>query len=192
MSLPSEVVTGELSRLRSIMMRRISATLTNGRYVLGPGRMTRSTSRSASPRSSAARSSPSTTRVRLTTTQASHPAATARSRTSPSRSPGGDSGVKSEMRLAGTRRRQREETPADMADTAEDDHQEQAKAHGPSLRKERNAAWWSWLSALSSGGLPVGMQIVGRRYADADVFAASAAFERLRPWAETYQRCRLA
>lgn len=36
-------------------------------------------------------------------------------------------------------------------------------------------------------GLPVGMQIVGRRYADADVFAASAAFERLRPWAATYQ-----
>lgn len=36
-------------------------------------------------------------------------------------------------------------------------------------------------------GLPVGMQIVGRRYADADVFAASAAFEQLRPWASTYQ-----
>lgn len=38
-------------------------------------------------------------------------------------------------------------------------------------------------------GLPVGMQIVGRRYADADVFAASAAFERLRPWAEAYRIC---
>jgi amidase/aspartyl-tRNA(Asn)/glutamyl-tRNA(Gln) amidotransferase subunit A len=36
-------------------------------------------------------------------------------------------------------------------------------------------------------GLPVGMQIVGRRYADADVFAASAAFERVRPWADTYR-----
>ncbi len=35
-------------------------------------------------------------------------------------------------------------------------------------------------------GLPVGMQIVGRRYADDDVLAASAAFERLRPWASTY------
>jgi amidase len=46
-------------------------------------------------------------------------------------------------------------------------------------------------AGLSSGGLPVGMQIVGRRYADADVFAASAEFERLRPWLETYQRCRL-
>ena len=29
---------------------------------------------------------------------------------------------------------------------------------------------------------PVGMQIVGRRYADVDVIAASAEFERLRPW----------
>jgi amidase/aspartyl-tRNA(Asn)/glutamyl-tRNA(Gln) amidotransferase subunit A len=33
-----------------------------------------------------------------------------------------------------------------------------------------------------SGGLPVGMQMMGRRGADADVIAASAAFERLRPW----------
>jgi amidase len=31
-------------------------------------------------------------------------------------------------------------------------------------------------------GLPVGMQIMGRRGADADVLGASAAFERLRPW----------
>jgi amidase/aspartyl-tRNA(Asn)/glutamyl-tRNA(Gln) amidotransferase subunit A len=31
-------------------------------------------------------------------------------------------------------------------------------------------------------GLPVGMQIIGRRAADADVLAASAMFERLRPW----------
>lgn len=38
-------------------------------------------------------------------------------------------------------------------------------------------------------GLPVGMQIVGRRYADADVLAASAAFERLRPWQDTYNTC---
>ena len=38
-------------------------------------------------------------------------------------------------------------------------------------------------------GLPVGMQIVGRRYADADVLAASAAFERLRPWRQTYEIC---
>lgn len=36
-------------------------------------------------------------------------------------------------------------------------------------------------------GLPVGMQIIGRRYADGDVFAASAAFERLRPWQHIYE-----
>ena len=36
-------------------------------------------------------------------------------------------------------------------------------------------------------GLPVGMQIVGRRFADADVLAASAAFERLRPWQASYR-----
>ena len=38
-------------------------------------------------------------------------------------------------------------------------------------------------------GLPVGMQIIGRRYADADVLAASAAFEALRPWAGRYAAC---
>lgn len=38
-------------------------------------------------------------------------------------------------------------------------------------------------------GLPVGMQIMGRRYADVDVLAASAAFERLRPWHDSYARC---
>ena len=35
-------------------------------------------------------------------------------------------------------------------------------------------------------GLPVGLQIIGRRYADLDVFAASAAFERVRPWRDSY------
>jgi amidase/aspartyl-tRNA(Asn)/glutamyl-tRNA(Gln) amidotransferase subunit A len=38
-------------------------------------------------------------------------------------------------------------------------------------------------------GLPVGMQIIGRRYGDADVFAASAAFERMRPWRQHYRIC---
>lgn len=38
-------------------------------------------------------------------------------------------------------------------------------------------------------GLPVGMQLIGRRYADADVLAASAVFERLRPWHGAYARC---
>jgi amidase len=44
-------------------------------------------------------------------------------------------------------------------------------------------------AGLSEEQLPVGMQIIGRRYADADVLAASAAFERLRPWHETYKLC---
>jgi amidase len=37
--------------------------------------------------------------------------------------------------------------------------------------------------------LPVGMQIIGRRYADHDVLAASAAFERVRPWQQDYRHC---
>jgi len=35
-------------------------------------------------------------------------------------------------------------------------------------------------------GLPVGMQVVGRRFADDDVLALSAAIERVRPWQDTY------
>ena len=37
-------------------------------------------------------------------------------------------------------------------------------------------------------GLPVGMQVAGRRYADETVIAASAAFERERPWHDAYER----
>jgi amidase/aspartyl-tRNA(Asn)/glutamyl-tRNA(Gln) amidotransferase subunit A len=36
-------------------------------------------------------------------------------------------------------------------------------------------------------GLPVGMQVIGRRAADLDVFAAAAAFERVRPWDHIYE-----
>ncbi|RJO77149.1 amidase [Nocardia panacis] len=39
-------------------------------------------------------------------------------------------------------------------------------------------------AGFTSAGLPVGLQIVGRMRADADVLAAAAAFERLRPWAQ--------
>ena len=42
------------------------------------------------------------------------------------------------------------------------------------------------LPAGLSGGLPVGMQVIGRRGADLDVFAAGAAFERVRPWDHIY------
>jgi amidase/aspartyl-tRNA(Asn)/glutamyl-tRNA(Gln) amidotransferase subunit A len=45
-------------------------------------------------------------------------------------------------------------------------------------------------AGLSSSGLPIGMQIIGSRYADLNVLSASAAFERIRPWQETYERCR--
>jgi amidase/aspartyl-tRNA(Asn)/glutamyl-tRNA(Gln) amidotransferase subunit A len=38
-------------------------------------------------------------------------------------------------------------------------------------------------------GLPVGMQIIGRRGADIDVLAASAAFERVHPWTDAYRLC---
>jgi amidase/aspartyl-tRNA(Asn)/glutamyl-tRNA(Gln) amidotransferase subunit A len=42
-------------------------------------------------------------------------------------------------------------------------------------------------AGLTEAGLPVGMQIVGRRYADVDVLAASAAFEQVKPWRDTYR-----
>jgi amidase/aspartyl-tRNA(Asn)/glutamyl-tRNA(Gln) amidotransferase subunit A len=35
-------------------------------------------------------------------------------------------------------------------------------------------------------GVPVGMQIIGRRGADSDVIAASSAFEKARPWSDIY------
>ena len=41
-------------------------------------------------------------------------------------------------------------------------------------------------AGFTDDGLPVGMQVVGRRLADADVLQASAAFERARPWAGGY------
>jgi amidase len=42
-------------------------------------------------------------------------------------------------------------------------------------------------AGLSSNALPIGMQIIGRRHADSDVLAASAAFERARPWIDDYR-----
>jgi amidase/aspartyl-tRNA(Asn)/glutamyl-tRNA(Gln) amidotransferase subunit A len=42
------------------------------------------------------------------------------------------------------------------------------------------------LPAGLSSGLPVGMQVIGRRGADLDVFRAAAAFERIRPWDHIY------
>jgi amidase/aspartyl-tRNA(Asn)/glutamyl-tRNA(Gln) amidotransferase subunit A len=31
------------------------------------------------------------------------------------------------------------------------------------------------------------MQLIGDRYADEDIFAASATFERIRPWHDAYR-----
>ncbi|MCQ4882325.1 amidase family protein, partial [Alistipes onderdonkii] len=42
-------------------------------------------------------------------------------------------------------------------------------------------------TGLSKDGFPVGMQVIGRRWADEDLFAASAAFERIQPWAKIYR-----
>ena len=41
-------------------------------------------------------------------------------------------------------------------------------------------------AGFTGDGLPVGLQLIGRRFADETVLAASAAFERLRPWHEAY------
>lgn len=43
------------------------------------------------------------------------------------------------------------------------------------------------LPAGLSNGLPVGMQVIGKRGADLDVLAAAAAFERARPWDDMYE-----
>jgi Asp-tRNA(Asn)/Glu-tRNA(Gln) amidotransferase A subunit family amidase len=43
-------------------------------------------------------------------------------------------------------------------------------------------------AGLSTDGLPVGLQIAGRRFADETVIAASAAFEQARPWSSTYAK----
>jgi aspartyl-tRNA(Asn)/glutamyl-tRNA(Gln) amidotransferase subunit A len=40
-------------------------------------------------------------------------------------------------------------------------------------------------AGFTASGLPVGLQIVGRRSADLTVLQASAAFEQIRPWAQT-------
>ncbi len=53
-----------------------------------------------------------------------------------------------------------------------------------------NMAWNPAASlpcGFTAAGLPVGMQIVGRRHDDLGVLQASAAFEAVLPWAERYQ-----
>ena len=38
-------------------------------------------------------------------------------------------------------------------------------------------------AGFSKEGLPIGLQIVGRRFADTTVLQAAAAYEKARPWA---------
>ncbi len=45
-------------------------------------------------------------------------------------------------------------------------------------------------AGLAENRLPVGMQIIGRRHADMDVLAASAVFERIKPWHQIYELCK--
>ena len=42
-------------------------------------------------------------------------------------------------------------------------------------------------AGLSKDGLPIGMQLIGRRFRDGDVLAAAAAFERIQPWQSLYE-----
>ncbi len=44
-------------------------------------------------------------------------------------------------------------------------------------------------AGLVDNKLPVGMQLIGPRYGDANVLAASAVFEQLQPWQDTYYIC---
>ena len=43
-------------------------------------------------------------------------------------------------------------------------------------------------AGLSKSGLPVGMQIIGRRFDDASVLDASLVFEKLQPWKHYYEK----
>jgi amidase/aspartyl-tRNA(Asn)/glutamyl-tRNA(Gln) amidotransferase subunit A len=44
-------------------------------------------------------------------------------------------------------------------------------------------------AGLSKDNLPIGMQIIGRRFEDSDVLIASKIFETLNPWKGTYKIC---
>jgi amidase/aspartyl-tRNA(Asn)/glutamyl-tRNA(Gln) amidotransferase subunit A len=41
-------------------------------------------------------------------------------------------------------------------------------------------------AGLTPEGLPVGLQIIGRRHADESVLAMGALFERVKPWFRDY------
>jgi amidase len=41
-------------------------------------------------------------------------------------------------------------------------------------------------AGLVDGKWPAGLQIIGRKFADADVIGASAVYEQVRPWKQHY------
>ena len=41
-------------------------------------------------------------------------------------------------------------------------------------------------AGLTPEGLPVGLQIIGRKYADESVLALASRFEQARPWLQSY------
>ena len=41
-------------------------------------------------------------------------------------------------------------------------------------------------AGFSDGGLPIGVQIIGRRFSEADILSVVAALERARPWSAQY------
>ena len=43
-------------------------------------------------------------------------------------------------------------------------------------------------AGFSESGLPIGMQIVGRRYHDEDVLKVSKMIENLKPWRQYYKK----
>ena len=42
-------------------------------------------------------------------------------------------------------------------------------------------------AGLSKSGLPIGMQIIGKKYEDAEVLRASAAYEKIYNWRKDYK-----
>ena len=47
----------------------------------------------------------------------------------------------------------------------------------------------SILAGLSKDNLPIGMQLIGRKFQDSDILTASKIFETLNPWKANYKIC---
>ena len=44
-------------------------------------------------------------------------------------------------------------------------------------------------AGLSKDNLPIGMQLIGRKFQDSDILTASKIFETLNPWESNYKIC---